>query len=81
MSTLLADENDVTFLNIVSYLRENIFGLSLLLVCILIVITVDYINTLNMAMMTGQTSVVMPSIIPGGIQMPNIRKSRKTKKK
>ena len=41
------EDEDLTFYSVIQYIRENIFGLLLLILVIFIIYFVDYINRLN----------------------------------
>lgn len=80
--------DDIEFVNdepfsiyyVIKYISENIVGLLLLLLAILIIYFVDYISRINALIFA------MPSPIPGmpstsnAIPMPKINKSKKSKK-
>jgi len=69
----------LNFNSIIEYVRENIFGLLLLLVAIFIVYFVDYINHLNTLIFSQQFSIPsFPSSIPTQIMQKS--KGKKIKK-
>ena len=71
-----AEIYDETFslYNLITYIRENIFGLLLLLCAVLIVVFVDYISRINALIFSS------PSPIPGATNIinsiPNLNKKR-----
>ena len=69
-----------SFYSLIMYVKENIAGLSLLLLAVIIIIIVDYISRINAIMFSGSSSIAVSTVIPGTIQLIQTNKYNKMRK-
>jgi hypothetical protein len=74
------NDEPFSFYSLITYIKENIAGLSLLILAVLIIIFVDYISRINAIIFSGPATMPLPNVIPGGLQLMQINKSNKARK-
>ena len=80
MNTEVINDEPFSLYSVITYISENIKGLSLLVLAILIIVFVDYISRINTILFSGTPPIVLPTVIPGGIQLMQVNKPQKMRK-
>lgn len=80
MNTEVINDEPFSLYSLITYIIDNVAGLSLFVLAIFIIIFVDYISRLNSIIFSGNSPIVLPTAIPGGIQIMNISKPQKLRK-
>jgi hypothetical protein len=80
MNTEVINDEPESFYSLIMYIKENIAGLSLLLLAMIIIFIVDYISRINAIIFSGSPPIALPTVIPGTVQLMLNNKNNKMRK-
>jgi len=80
MNTEVMNDESFSFYALITYIKENIAGLLLLILAVLIIVFVDYISRINAIIFSAPPSMLLPNVIPGGIHLMQNNKPQKMRK-
>ena len=73
-------DEEFSFDTLIDYIKDNILGLSLLALALLIIIFVDYITRINAMIFSANAPMVLPTVIPGTLPLMQLNKLNKMRK-
>jgi hypothetical protein len=80
MNNEVINDEPLSLYSVITYVSENIKGLTLLVLAIFIIIFVDYISRINTILFSITPHIALPNVIPGGLQQIQVNKPQKMRK-